>query len=63
MAPMAGNRAGADGAPTGSMTTYYAQRAGAGLIVTEGSQPSAAGQGYPNTPGIHTAEQLPRGGG
>ncbi len=57
MAPMTRNRAGADGIPTDSMTTYYAQRAGAGLIVTEGTQPTAAGQGYPNTPGIHTAEQ------
>ena len=57
MAPMTRNRAGADGVPTDSMVTYYAQRAGAGLIVTEGTQPSAVGQGYPNTPGIHTAEQ------
>ena len=57
MAPMTRNRAGADGVPTDSMVTYYAQRAGAGLIVTEGTQPSAVGQGYPDTPGIHTAEQ------
>lgn len=57
MAPMTRNRAGADGVPTDSMRTYYAQRATAGLIVTEGTQPSAAGQGYPSTPGIHTAEQ------
>ncbi len=57
MAPMTRNRAGADGVPTDSMVTYYAQRAGAGLIVTEGTQPSAVGQGYPNTPGMHTAEQ------
>lgn len=57
MAPMTRNRARADGVPTESMVTYYAQRAGAGLIVTEGTQPSAVGQGYPNTPGIHTAEQ------
>jgi N-ethylmaleimide reductase len=57
MAPMTRNRAGSDGVPTDSMATYYGQRAGAGLIVTEGTQPSAAGQGYPNTPGIHTTEQ------
>jgi len=57
MAPITRNRARADGVPTESMVTYYAQRAGAGLIVTEGTQPSAVGQGYPNTPGIHTAEQ------
>jgi N-ethylmaleimide reductase len=40
------------------MATYYAQRAGAGLIVTEGIQPSAVGQGYPDTPGLHTAGQV-----
>lgn len=57
MAPMTRNRAGADGVPTPSMATYYAQRAGAGLIVTEGTQPSAAGQGYPFTPGSHTPAQ------
>jgi N-ethylmaleimide reductase len=57
MAPMTRNRAGADGVPTPSMTTYYAQRASAGLLVTEGTQPSPAGQGYPFTPGIHTSEQ------
>jgi N-ethylmaleimide reductase len=57
MAPMTRNRATADGVPTESMATYYAQRATAGLIVTEGTQPSAVGQGYPFTPGAHTAEQ------
>ncbi len=57
MAPMTRNRAGADGVPTPSMATYYAQRATAGLLVTEGTQPSPAGQGYPFTPGMHTAEQ------
>jgi N-ethylmaleimide reductase len=57
MAPMTRNRAGSDGVPTHSMAAYYAQRATAGLIVTEGTQPSAAGQGYPFTPGSHTPEQ------
>ncbi len=57
MAPMTRNRAGADGVPTDSMVTYYAQRAGAGLIVTEGTQPSAVGQGYPLTPGMHDEAQ------
>ena len=57
MAPMTRNRAGADGVPTASMATYYAQRADAGLLVTEGTQPSATGQGYPFTPGSHTPEQ------
>jgi N-ethylmaleimide reductase len=40
------------------MATYYAQRASAGLIVTEGTQPSQVGQGYMNTPGLHSAEQV-----
>ena len=37
---------------------YYAQRAGAGLIISEATQISQQGQGYPATPGIHTAEQV-----
>ncbi|MBI0381723.1 alkene reductase [Streptomyces albiflaviniger] len=43
---------------TDSMATYYAQRATAGLIITEGSQPSVVGQGFPHTPGLHSAEQI-----
>ncbi|MEV5834203.1 alkene reductase [Nocardia sp. NPDC052112] len=59
MAPMTRSRAYGPGAtPTADMATYYAQRAGAGLIVTEGTQPSAVGQGYPFTPGLHSAEQV-----
>ena len=58
MAPMTRNRADADGVPTDIMATYYGQRAGAGLIVTEGVQPSATGQGYPHTPGLHTDAQV-----
>lgn len=58
MAPMTRNRADADGVPTELMATYYGQRAGAGLIVTEGTQPSATGQGYPGTPGLHTDAQV-----
>ncbi|MFE9388526.1 alkene reductase [Streptomyces sp. NPDC006784] len=59
MAPMTRSRAYGPGAePTELMATYYAQRAGAGLIVTEGIQPSAAGQGYPDTPGLHTPGQV-----
>ncbi|WP_424211204.1 alkene reductase [Streptomyces sp. BI20] len=59
MAPMTRSRAdGADGTATDLMATYYAQRAGAGLIVTEGTQPSVVSQGYPDTPGIHSAEQV-----
>ncbi|MEV5951382.1 alkene reductase [Streptomyces sp. NPDC051993] len=59
MAPMTRSRAYGPGSePTELMATYYAQRAGAGLIVTEGIQPSATGQGYPNTPGLHTSGQV-----
>ncbi|MDQ6715943.1 MAG: alkene reductase [Actinomycetota bacterium] len=58
MAPLTRNRAGAAGVPTELNATYYGQRASAGLIVTEGTQPSAVGQGYLNTPGIHSPEQV-----
>ncbi|MFJ7178075.1 alkene reductase [Streptomyces massasporeus] len=59
MAPMTRSRAyGAGASPTELMATYYAQRAGAGLIVSEGIQPSEVGQGYPGTPGLHTAGQV-----
>ncbi len=58
MAPMTRNRAGEGTAPTALNAEYYGQRAGAGLIVTEGTQPSAVGQGYPNTPGLHTDAQV-----
>lgn len=59
MAPMTRSRAyGPDAEPTELMAAYYAQRAGAGLIVTEGVQPSAVGQGYPDTPGLHTPGQV-----
>jgi len=57
MAPMTRNRADDDGVLPDYAATYYAQRAGAGLIVTEGTQPSAAGKGYPGTPGIHSDAQ------
>ncbi|MFE9900586.1 alkene reductase [Streptomyces achromogenes] len=58
MAPMTRSRAAAGGLPTALTAAYYAQRASAGLIVTEGIQPSAVGQGYPDTPGLHTAGQI-----
>ncbi len=57
MAPMTRNRAGEGNVPTPLMAEYYTQRAGAGLIITEGSQVSPEGVGYPNTPGIHTDAQ------
>ncbi|WP_082574676.1 MULTISPECIES: alkene reductase [unclassified Nocardioides] len=57
MAPLTRNRA--EGTVPGDLAVeYYAQRASAGLIITEGSQPSARGQGYLNTPGFHSPEQL-----
>ncbi|MCX4597917.1 alkene reductase [Streptomyces sp. NBC_01549] len=58
MAPMTRVRAAAGGLATSSMATYYAQRATAGLIVSEGVQPSAIGQSNPGTPGLHTDEQV-----
>jgi len=54
MAPMTRSRAQFDGTPGELATTYYAQRASIGLIVTEGTQPSDDGQGYLSTPGIYT---------
>ncbi|GAB3957410.1 alkene reductase [Streptomyces sparsus] len=58
MAPMTRDRATADGVPTALNAEYYAQRASLGLIISEGTQPSADGQGYPLTPGIHTDAQI-----
>ena len=58
MAPMTRNRAGAGNVPGALNATYYAQRASAGLIVSEATQVSPQGLGYPGTPGIHSAEQV-----
>lgn len=58
MAPMTRVRAAAGGLATPSMATYYAQRATAGLIVSEGVQPSLIGQSNPGTPGLFTDEQV-----
>jgi len=58
MAPMTRNRAGPGETPTALMATYYAQRASAGLIVTEGTQITPQGQGYPGTPGIFSQAQI-----
>src|SRR5262245_33446819 len=57
MAPMTRSRAEAGARASELAVTYYAQRATAGLIVTEGTQVSPEGLGYPGTPGIHTQEQ------
>jgi len=58
MAPLTRSRAGEGDAPTPTVVEYYRQRAGAGLIITEGSQVSAQGKGYMRTPGIFTSEQI-----
>jgi len=58
MAPMTRSRAGADDAPGPLSVHYYAARAEAGLIVTEGTQPSIHGKGYCRTPGMHSEAQI-----
>lgn len=58
MAPMTRNRAGQGNVPTELMATYYEQRASAGLSITEATQVSPQGVGYPATPGIHSDEQV-----
>jgi len=57
MAPLTRMRAVAGHVPNPLATTYYAQRASAGLIITEATQISPIGMGYPATPGIYTAKQ------
>ncbi|WP_138946109.1 alkene reductase [Plantibacter sp. M259] len=58
LAPMTRNRAEPDGTPGELVAEYYGQRASLGLIITEGTQPSADGQGYLNTPGIYTDDHI-----
>jgi N-ethylmaleimide reductase len=59
MSPMTRSRAyGPDQVPTEATALYYSQRASAGLIISEGIQPSVVGQGYPNTPGLHSDAQV-----
>ena len=59
MAPLTRCRAdNADFAPTPAMARYYAQRASAGLIVSEGTIVSPQGRGYPYTPGIWSEAQV-----
>jgi N-ethylmaleimide reductase len=61
MAPMTRSRALAGNVPNPLAVTYYAQRASAGLIVTEATQVSPQGVGYIRTPGIHSGEQVKPG--
>ncbi|GAV21235.1 N-ethylmaleimide reductase [Mariprofundus micogutta] len=56
MAPMTRNRA-PDNIANAMMAEHYAQRAGAGLIITEGTQVSEQAVGYPATPGIYNQQQ------
>lgn len=58
MAPMTRNRADEHDAPHAINAEYYAQRATAGLIITEASQISQQGKGYPRTPGIYSSAQI-----
>ncbi len=57
MAPMTRSRASSEGVPSPLAIEYYRQRATAGLIVSEGTAPSASGLGYPRTPGLYNSEQ------
>ena len=59
MAPMTRSRADTStGVPSDLVPVYYAQRASAGLIISEGIYPSAMGKGYWGTPGLHTDAQV-----
>ena len=57
MAPLTRSRA-ENNVPNQLMSEYYGQRASAGLIITEGTAPSANGLGYPRIPGIYNEEQI-----
>lgn len=57
MAPMTRSRA-IENLPNDLMATYYVQRSGAGLIITEGTSPSPEGLGYPRIPGIYSDRQV-----
>lgn len=58
MAPLTRSRADDSLSPTPLVAEYYRQRADAGLIIAEATQISPMGQGYPNTPGIYSPEQV-----
>jgi N-ethylmaleimide reductase len=61
MAPLTRSRAGPGNVPTQLTALYYAQRASAGVIISEATQVSPDGQGYISTPGIHSKEQIEGG--
>ncbi len=58
MAPLTRNRAAEGNVPQAMNVEYYQQRASAGLIISEGTQISPQGLGYPGTPGIHSDAQV-----
>ena len=58
MAPLTRSRAEDGDVPSNLAATYYTQRATAGLIISEATQISAQGKGYPKTPGIFTQDQI-----
>lgn len=58
MAPLTRSRAGEDGIPSAVMATYYAQRASAGLIISEATNISAVARGFGDTPGLFTDAQV-----
>lgn len=58
MAPLTRSRAGAERIPNALMAEYYAQRASAGLIITEATSVTPMGVGYADTPGIWSEEQV-----
>ncbi len=58
MAPLTRGRSGQDGVPNEMVATYYRQRAGAGLIISEATGISREGLGWPSAPGIWTDEQV-----
>lgn len=58
MAPLTRNRAGSGLVPSEHAAAYYSQRASAGLIISEATQVSADAQGYQDTPGLYTQQQI-----
>lgn len=58
MAPLTRSRAGAERVPNALMAEYYAQRAAAGLIISEATSVTAQGVGYHGTPGLWSDEQV-----
>ncbi len=58
MAPLTRTRAGEQGIPNDLLVEHYRQRAGLGMIITEGTWPVQEGRSYPGQPGIQTDEQV-----